>query len=83
MVSQQFSPAVHAGEERYSQPTAAPVEFYSIEPVEPEAASLNELVIENDWLRAGDVVYVTQTRRHVLTDADLNAAARAVIGGEA
>lgn len=31
----------------------------------------------------GDVVYVTEVRRHVVTNADLNAAARAVIGGAA
>jgi len=31
----------------------------------------------------GDVVYVTEVRRHVVTNADLNAAARAVIGGVA
>lgn len=31
----------------------------------------------------GDVVYVTEVRRHVVTNADLHAAARAVIGGAA
>jgi len=58
---------------------------YATEPRERagcEAETLNQLVIENDWLRAGDIVYITETRRHTLTDADLNAAARAVIGGE-
>jgi len=82
MLAQSNPPAVHAGED-HSSPGAAPVTFYTVEPIEPEAATLNELVIENDWLRAGDVVYITETRRHTLTDADLNAAARAVIGGAA
>ena len=31
----------------------------------------------------GDVVYVTEVRRHVVTNDDLNAAAHAVIGGAA
>jgi hypothetical protein len=31
-------------------------------------------------VRAGDVVYVTEVRHHVLNDADLDAAARVVIG---
>jgi hypothetical protein len=34
-------------------------------------------------VRAGDVVYVTEVRHHVVNDADLDAAARAVIGSEA
>jgi hypothetical protein len=33
-------------------------------------------------VRAGDVVYVTEVRHHVVNDADLDAAARAVIGVE-
>lgn len=81
MVSQQLSPAVHAGEDRSSPPAAAPVTSYAVLAIEPEAATLNELVIENDWLRAGDHVYIVEVRRHTLTDADLDAAARAVIGG--
>jgi hypothetical protein len=34
-------------------------------------------------VRAGDVVYVTEVRHHVVSDDDLDAAARAVIGSEA
>lgn len=82
MLAQSNPPAVHAGEDQSSPPAAAPVTSYSVLPIEPEAASLNELVIKNDWLRAGDHVYVIEVRRHTLTDADLNAAARAVIGGK-
>lgn len=56
---------------------------YATEPrerVDQEAETLSQLVIDNDWLRAGDLVYITETRRHALTDADLDAAARSVIG---
>jgi len=83
MLAQSNPPAVHAGEDQSSPPAAAPAVTYSVEPHEPDAASLNDLVIGNDWLRAGDIIYITETRRHTLTDADLNAAARAVIGGVA
>lgn len=81
MLAQSNSPAVHAGEDRSSPQAGAPVTSYSVLPIEPEAATLNELVIANDWLRAGDAVYITETRRHTLTDADLDTAARAVIAG--
>ncbi|WP_314435877.1 hypothetical protein [Massilia timonae] len=86
MLAQSNPPAVHAGEDQSSPPACLPAISYATEPREPgvgEAATLSQLVIENDWLRAGDIVYITETRRHTLTDADLNAAARAVIGGAA
>lgn len=83
MLAQSNTPAVHAGEDQSSGTRFAPVVGYSVNPVETDAQSLTELVIDHDWLRAGDVVYVTTTSRIVLTDADLNAAARAVIGGAA
>ena len=86
MLAQSNPPAVHAGEGQSSPPGCLPVMSYGTEPRERdelEAETLNQLVIDNEWLRAGDVVYITETRRHTLTDADLNAAARAVIGGAA
>lgn len=86
MLAQSNPPAVHAGEDQSSPPGCLPVMSYATEPrerAEQEAESLSQLVIDNEWLRAGDVVYITEARRHALTDADLNAAARAVIGGEA
>ncbi|OIJ42417.1 hypothetical protein [Massilia timonae] len=86
MLAQSNPPAVHAGEDQSSPPGCLPVMSYGTEPrerAESEAETLSQLVIGNDWLRAGDVVYITETRRHTLTDADLNAAARAVIGGAA
>lgn len=86
MLAQSNPPAVHAGEDQSSPPGCLPAISYATEPREvggDEAATLNQLVIDNDWLRAGDAVYVTETRRHTLTDADLDAAARSVIGGEA
>lgn len=84
MLAQSNPPAVHAGEDRSSPPGCLPVMSYATEPrerAEQEAESLNRLVIDNDWLRAGDIVYITETRRHTLTDADLDTAARAVIAG--
>jgi len=86
MLAQSNPPAVHAGEAQSSPPGCQQAMSYATEPREPgadEAQTLTKLVIENDWLRAGDVVYITETRRHTLTDADLDAAARTVIGGEA
>lgn len=85
MLAQSNPPAVHAGAAQSLPPVCQPVMSYATEPrerAEHEAATLNELAIDNDWLRAGDIVYITETRRHTLTDADLNAAARAVIGSE-
>ncbi|MEH6434322.1 hypothetical protein [Massilia sp. DD77] len=80
MLAHEIQPAVHAGEDQSSiQPGRMP-QFWSINPPEPEANSLAELASENGWLRVGDVVYVTTSFRHTLTDADLNAAARALIG---
>lgn len=86
MLAQSNPPAVHAGEDQSSPPSCLPVMSCATEPrerAENEAETLSQLVIENDWLRTGDVVYITETRRHTLTDADLDAAARTVIGGEA
>ena len=85
MLAQSNLPAVHAVKDQSSPPACLPAISYATEPRErgaDEVETLNALVIENDWLRAGDIVYITETRRHTLTDADLDAAARAVIGGE-
>jgi hypothetical protein len=81
MLAQSNIKPVHAGEDQSSTARFASVQGYSINQVESDAQTLVELVIDNDWLRAGDVVYVTTTNRIVLIDSDLNAAARAVIGG--
>ncbi len=86
MLAQSNPPAVHAGEDQSSPPGCLAAMSYATEPrerAENEAETLSQLVIDNDWLRAGDAIYITETRRHTLTDADLNTAARAVIGGEA
>ena len=86
MLAQQITPAAQTGEEQ-SSPGAAPAQHWFINRPESDATSLTDLVIgenrKNDWLRAGDVVYVAEIRRHILTDADLDTAARAVIGGAA
>lgn len=83
MLAQHIIPASHAGEDQSSATARMLAVTYSVNQPEPEADSLNDLMAENDWLRVGDVVYVTETRRHTLTDADLSTAARAVIGGAA
>jgi hypothetical protein len=80
MLAQSNITPVHAAEDQSSTARFAPVQGYSVNQVETDAQSLVELVIDNDWLRTGDVVYATTTNRIVLTDSDLNAAARAVIG---
>ena len=85
MLAQQIAPASQAGEACTSPQGTAPTATYSVlrHDFEPEAGSINDLVFDNDWLRPCDAVYVTEVRRHVLTDSDLNAAARALIGGTA
>jgi hypothetical protein len=83
MLAHENQPVSQTGEDQSSPAACTAVLAYSVNQPEPEAATLNELVIENNWLRVGDAVYITETRRHTLTDADLNAAARAVIGGAA
>ena len=66
----------------------------AVDPVIAQAWSVKLPVIDNAPLTpvilaqkhqmlAGDIVYVTEVRRHVVTDADLNAAARVEIGGAA
>lgn len=81
MLAQELAPASQAGEDRASPEAAAPIVTYSVNLPELEADSLNDLVFDNEWLRPGDVVYVSEIRRHTLTESDLNAAARALIGG--
>ncbi|WP_306393414.1 hypothetical protein [Telluria beijingensis] len=81
MLAQSNPPAVHAGEDQSSSGAVPAIRQWSTEPPEPEARSLSELASAQQWLRPGDVVYTVDVRRHVLTESDLNAAARAVIGG--
>lgn len=83
MLAHENPSAAHAGEDQSSAQPAVSAQVWTTNQPVPDAESLTQLVIENDWLRAGDVVYITETRRHTLTDSDLNAAARAVIGGAA
>ncbi|MFC3457219.1 hypothetical protein [Massilia haematophila] len=86
MLAEKEKAPAQTGEEQ-SSPGAAPAQHWFINRPESDATSLTDLVIaenrKNDWLRAGDVVYVAEIRRHTLTDADLDTAARAVIGGAA
>lgn len=81
-MAQHNTPAVHAGEDQASPRAEEAIRQWSTEPPEPEAHSLSELASAHQWLRPGDVIYAVDVRRHTLTESDLNAAARAVIGGE-
>lgn len=80
MITANPNPAAHAGEAQVSP--LADRHFFINRP-EVDADSLTELIVGNQWLRAGDAVYVADIRRHVLTEADLDEAVRAVIGGAA
>ena len=79
MLAEKLTPAAHAGEAQVS-PTAIDCHFFINRP-EVDADSLTELIVGNQWLRPGDAIYVAEIRRHILTDADLDVAARAVNGG--
>lgn len=80
MLSENLNPAAHAGEAQVS--ATAPDRHFFINRPEVDADSLTELIVGNQWLRPGDAVYVAEIRRHVLTEADLDEAVRAVIGGD-
>jgi hypothetical protein len=86
MITANSTLAVHAGEER-SALAAVPRQYWFTNHPEYDGKSVAELVVANERanfaMRAGDVVYVAEIRRHVLTDDDLNAAAHAVIRGVA
>lgn len=68
MLTQQTPPAVHGGEEQSS--AAAPVaeKCWSTNDEQFEAESLSGLIMANDWLRAGDIVYVGDKKQSVLSD---------------
>ena len=73
MLAQHIPPAVHGGEEQAS--AAAPVaeKCWSTNDEQFEAESLSGLIMANDWLRAGDIVYVGDkkaTALSALCDAD-------------
>lgn len=73
MLAQHIPPAVHGGEEQSS--AAAPVaeKCWSTNDERFEAESLSGLIMANDWLRAGDIVYVGDkkaTALSALCDAD-------------
>jgi hypothetical protein len=61
--------AVHAGEEQTSRPARAVEQRWSVTGEEFDAQSLSHLIIANDWLLAGHVVYACESR--VITVRDL------------
>jgi len=73
---------VRADQASAELPAAARLSFFINRP-EVDAKSLSDLIIGNTWLRSGDVVHIAEIRQHILTDSDLDAAARVVIGGAA
>lgn len=58
MLAEKITPAAHAGEDNASPPVVAPVQCWSTNNERFEAETLSNLIIMNDWLRAGDIVYV-------------------------
>lgn len=83
MLAHEITPAVHVGEETSSARSPIVEQRWSITPPQHGAKSLSDLAKIRQFLGPGDVVYITCVHRHTLTEADLNAAARAVIGGAA
>jgi hypothetical protein len=79
MLSQQVVGAAHASVA--SDPTVL-AQHWSKDRPDLVPVSLARVATAHQWLKPGDVLYVTEVRRHVLTDADLDAAAREVIGRE-
>jgi hypothetical protein len=82
MITANPKPTAHVGEDR-SSPAAAAQQYWFTNFPEYDAKSVAELVVANERdgfaMRVGDAVYVTEIRRHILTDADLDAAARVAI----
>jgi len=93
MLAEKTTPTSHAGEDQSSgagefaartshwSNVQAGLSYFINRP-EVDAESLSQLIVGNDWLRPGDIIHVAEIRRHILTDDDLNAAARAVIGAQ-
>ena len=67
MLAQSKTPAAHVGEDQPS-PTAAPAQCWSVTSEDFEEESLSNLIIANDWLRAGDIVYVGEKKTIRLGD---------------
>ena len=82
MLAQTNLPAAHVGEDQ-SSPAAVAQQYWFTNFPEYDAKSVAELVVANERggfaMRAGDVVYIAEIRRHTLTDVDLDAGARVAI----
>jgi hypothetical protein len=68
MLAQQISPASHAGEEHSSCPACGRGKSWSTDNADFDATSLNGLILANDWLRAGDIVYSADKGNAKLSD---------------
>jgi hypothetical protein len=80
MLTQEIGTASHAGEGQSSvEAVDRRFSVFSYHGV----YSLAKLVGCRPYLKAGDVIYVAEIRRHVLTNAELAAAAGTAIDGAA
>jgi hypothetical protein len=68
MLAENPTLAVHAGEVQSSRLVAAPVQTWSTNNEAFESEALSSLIITNDWLRAGDTVYVGDQQTIALSD---------------
>lgn len=103
MLAEKITPASHAGEDQSSPEVAMRAAHWekvrtavtarkgwSTTPEDFDAEALSNLVILNDWLRAGDTVYSADTKKINLADlitaddiiAIMAARAKALVGAE-
>jgi hypothetical protein len=72
-----------AAARREARPDTVIARAWSVKLPVIDNVTLTAVILQQkDKPRRGDVVYVTEVRHHVLSDTDLDAAARAVIGGQ-
>lgn len=92
MLAEKLKPASQAGEDQASPEFAARAAYLADAQANLDsywskyhpggASSLGALAKQEQMLRPGDVVYVSEVHRHILTEDDLNEAARSVAGGQ-
>jgi hypothetical protein len=70
MLAEKLMPAAHAGEDQASRSpeVSAAIQLWSTTNEDFDAETLSNLVIANDWLRAGDIVYVGEKKTISLSD---------------
>ena len=71
MLADKFTPAAHAGEDQSSGAAGeakAATECWSTTAEDFDSETLSNLIKANDWLRAGDIVYVGEKKAIALGD---------------